>query len=772
MAQALGLAGRGTVAEGAAADLIVLDSLSVTDALDVRGAGSTGRGDEVGGGERRGGRGRREADHRDGGTGARPGASLTQAGPSTGAPAARVRRGLSVLLLLAVCPCPRAAGAQVPLFYRLGSGQNPPGIDWRRLETAHFSIIYPDSLVGEAQRAASLLERAYVPLSRDFGRRPPRIPLVLNDQSMISNAFVAWGPRRSQWYALPPSDPQTFGPVDWYSLLAVHEGRHVVQERAVRTGIPGLASRLFGDNTTAFVAGGLYFPPWFWEGDAVGTETALSQDGRGRQPSFTARVRALLLAGEPYPYEQAWHGSFRTYYPDWYVLGYVLTTHVRRVYGDSAWREVVRRAARWPIPPTALSHALKAVTGRSLVQLQRDAVAALDSLWREQRSLVHETPARILSPVDPDYHSWSTPQYAGDGSIIALYWDQGTVQQLVRLRPDGRRETLVPRVGVIGDAQFHVAGDRVVWTEYAVDARWGQRNWLVLKRLDLATGKVTQLTERSRYLGPSLSPDGARVAAIDFSLSSRATLVVLDAGTGRELQRLPNPAGHSLVTPAWAPDGHSLFVVAVDRSRGNALVRVRLDGTAPDTLVPFTHDAIVRPAPQGGVVWFGSPHGGLDAVYAADTTTRAVYRVVTRGLGAYWPSASADGTRLLFADYSVRGFDVAEASTDSLVFEPLELVPQHRVDFAAPLVHQEGGDTTLAATAAPVAATSHPFRGWGRLFDFHSLTLAPTADAWNRGVALESRNLLNTVGLSVGGTVDLDEGTGAFEAGEAGPACR
>ena len=180
-----------------------------------------------------------------------------------------------------------AAAAQMPLITRLSTFQNPRGISWFTIETQHFRVLYPDSLAAEAQRVAHLLEASYAPLGHSLKKQPERLTVVLNNQSMTSNASVAWSPRRSEWYAMPNPTVDALGPVDWYRLLAVHEGRHVVQERAVRAGWIGLASRLFGDNTTALLGGSLYFPAWFWEGDAVGIETALTPFGRGRLPPGT-----------------------------------------------------------------------------------------------------------------------------------------------------------------------------------------------------------------------------------------------------------------------------------------------------------------------------------------------------------------------------------------------------------------------------------------------------------------------------------------------------
>lgn len=668
-----------------------------------------------------------------------------------------------LVLIVATVIAARETAAQVPILYALSAQQNPPGQHWQRIDSPNFTVIFPAALEREAQRATTLLERAYEPLTKTLAAKPERIPVVLNNSSMVSNAFVAWGPRRTQWYAAPPTTVDGMGPVEWYSLLAVHEGRHIVQERAVRTGLVGVLSRLFGENTTAFFGGALYFPAWFWEGDAVGIETALTADGRGRQPSFTQRIRALTLAGEPYPYYPAWQGTYRTFYPDWYELGYVLTTHVKRTYGDSAWRRVMARAARNPIAPEALSRALARETGRTLGQLHGDAVQALGAGWRAQHDAVVETPAQVVSHSPADYHEFTVPQYAGDGSLIALYSDLAHTPRLVRVR-DGTTEVLHDGVGLFGERQFHVSGRTVAWSEYAVSPRWGEENYQVIKVLDLETRRIRRLTERSRYFAPAVSPDGTRLVAVHFSHARDATLVVLDAGTGAELQRLPNDAGHFLVTPTWAPDGAAVYVVAVDRTRGNALLRVPLSGSAPDTLLAFTHDAISRPVATRTHIVFGSPRSGLDNLYALDLATRAISQVSSRKLGASWPSVSPAGDRVAFSDYGIHGYDIAEMPLDPARFRPLEAQRTTPVTFAESLVAQEQGGSILDSLETTTWPT-RPFTGWSRLFDFHSLALSPTTDGINTGLVLYSRNVLNTLGVVAGPTYNFNEGTVAFDAG-------
>lgn len=74
--------------------------------------------------------------------------------------------------------------------------QNPGHIKWKYISTSHFEIIFPEEVESEAQRVAHLLEKAYPYVSKSLEVEPPKIPLILQNQSVNSNGFVTLAPRR------------------------------------------------------------------------------------------------------------------------------------------------------------------------------------------------------------------------------------------------------------------------------------------------------------------------------------------------------------------------------------------------------------------------------------------------------------------------------------------------------------------------------------------------------------------------------------------------
>ncbi|MGH9204494.1 MAG: hypothetical protein ACRD2A_24970, partial [Vicinamibacterales bacterium] len=344
----------------------------------------------------------------------------------------------------------------------------------------------------------------------------------------------------------------------------------------------------------------------------------------------------------------------------------MLTTHARRKYGPDVWARVIRRATRNPLTPFALSMALSAETGASLGALHRGAIAEADSLWRLQLATISETPARTRTRPRTDFHIWHWPHYAADGSIITAYTDLSNITPLVRIDSAGREEVLLRHFPGRGEFPFHVAADRVIWLEYDIHPRWGELDYLTLKEFDLATRRVRTIRGGTRIYAAALSPTGTRIAALEMTPSRTSRLLVLDAESGHTQLELPNVENHFLTSPAWSDDALHITLVAIDKSRGNALIRMDVETARADTLIPWTFAAISRPVEHRGRVYFGSPQSGIDNIHAVDLATKRRVQVTSRRFGAYHADvASRDGKDvLLFRDYGANGDEIAEMPLD------------------------------------------------------------------------------------------------------------
>ena len=631
--------------------------------------------------------------------------------------------------------------------------QSPPGLDWRQIQTERFNVIFPAAITADAQRVANTLEHIYSPVSKTL--RGPHKPLdvVLVNQLAQPNGFVALAPRRSVWFSTPPQNAGLLSG-EWYQLLAVHEMRHVVQFDRLRRGFVRLAWLLSGEQGES-VASALLVPSWFWEGDAVGIETALSETGRGRMPQFGLGVRALLLAGQRYSYYKALHRSYRDWYPDHYKLGYFLTTYVKRHYGPETWDKVLGRTARWGFHPFSFSRALRKYTGASAAQTYEQTMDELTKLWQAQQKDLPTTPLRVLAGQSRSgiWTNYEYPHLLADGSVLASKSGLADPATLVRLHPDGREERLRLYQSL---GSIRAADGKVAWNRSTPDPRWGFRDYSDVVVLDLDSGQTRQLTRKAKLFAPAPSPDGARIAAIEFGPDRRCSLVLLETASGAEQARFPAPDGVFWRTPAWSEDGRYIAVVRQDE-RGNALERIDVADGQGQVVLPHTHDDIAWPVFWGSYLLFDAPYAGLDNIHAVHLPSGAHYQVTSRPLAA--SHAAVYGDSLLFQEYTVDGYRIAVMPLDPTTWTPIEQVADRQVRYYEPLIAQEQGGPILADIPQREYPVSS-YRPLGHLLKVHSWSFGPLPPRY--ALSLTSSDLLHLSSMS--GGVEYNSNESAFSA--------
>ena len=173
-------------------------------------------------------------------------------------------------------------------YYNLG--QDPSALKWRQINTPGFRIIYPENFEQKAQKMIPMLNNIVKQGGKTLAFKPGKVPFILHNYNTEANAVTVWTPKRVELYTCPPQDNYA---QDWLDQLVTHEYRHVVQLDRTNQGFTRVLSWLTGEQAAALVSG-LFVPPWFMEGDAVCTETALSRSGRGRIPSFEMLLRAQV----------------------------------------------------------------------------------------------------------------------------------------------------------------------------------------------------------------------------------------------------------------------------------------------------------------------------------------------------------------------------------------------------------------------------------------------------------------------------------------------
>jgi hypothetical protein len=154
-------------------------------------------------------------------------------------------------------------------FYN--SGQEPSNTKWREHKSNFGRLIFPSSIDSLAQTYLVYMNEAtrVVPIS--LNHSPSKFPVIIHGNSILSNGFVSWAPKRMEIVTTPALDSD---PEPWLKTLSLHETRHIVQIDKLKQFLFKPAYYVFGEQ--AIGVGAALVPLWFLEGDAVNTETELS----------------------------------------------------------------------------------------------------------------------------------------------------------------------------------------------------------------------------------------------------------------------------------------------------------------------------------------------------------------------------------------------------------------------------------------------------------------------------------------------------------------
>jgi Tol biopolymer transport system component len=624
----------------------------------------------------------------------------------------------------------------------------PPSVNWKQVNSPNFRVLFLEGSDSLALRTINTLETLYRPSLATLQTEPEKISVILQQKNATSNGFVAVGPRRSEFFGMPPQDYNFSGTNNWMDMLAVHEFRHVVQYSKSKRGLNKLVYYLFGEDAYGALSG-LAMPPWFWEGDAVGIETALTKSGRGRIPYFSAPFRTNLLERGPYSYDKQKLRSFRDYVPNHYVFGYYMTTHLRRKHDAGIWDRVTDRAFFAPFLPWRLPIALKRETGKRIIPHYWEMIDEVTEIWKEQLDGLVETAAeRVNSRINRVWTNYDYPQIDGQGNVVALKSGLGDIQQFVVIDQQGN-EKMVFTPGIVNDAgMLSVAGDKLVYVEHEYNPRWRADTYSVIKTVDLNEGKVYRVSKKSRYAAASVSPDQSLIATVLTTVDHRMFLAIIDAETGDEVKRFPNPYNDYYQMPRWSDDGRHIVVLKL-RDQQKAIALIDFETGNEDLVAPFSIENFGHPVKYRDHVFYNSAHNGIDNIYAIDLNSGNHYQVTSRKYGGYNPVISADGETIFFNDYTVDGMDVV-----SMPYNPENWILKDNLTdrndyYYRPLVEQEQGEDLLlnmetrdypVSNYRRINGLVNPF-AWG----FYSST---TADNFMLGVV--SQDILGTATISGG----------------------
>ena len=546
---------------------------------------------------------------------------------------------LTVVLLLSLCATESVAQYNVP-------GSAPTRTRWSHIQGDHFHMIFPRELDSLAREYLFLFESTRDATLTGLHIESPRMPLVLQPYTMNSNGSVSWAPRHIELYTTPPG--RILYAQDWATQLAVHEGRHVGQFTHYTKGALFPFQILAGEQGFA-----LSFPSTTqMEGDAVQHETDVTGSGRGRDPEFLKYYRTAFLAGDIRSYDAWRYGSYRYYTPNKYAFGYLINSNMRSRSGNYfATGDLLEEKVHswWRVFSQSHRSYIKA-SGTTSRKNWREAVAHNNAVWQWEYTMraPYSQPAPVLKGRSKFYTEFNDP-LPFENNVFATMTGLPFERRLVRIDSLGKYHYVRP-FAANTSALVKDGEHGILFSEIVPDPRWEQRSWSVLRRYDTRTGRMKTLTRRTRYVNPSVAPDGTILAA-EYKVTGGSDVVVL-SHEGKLQERIPAPDKGQIVNVVQAGEARYATVVT---PQGEGIYRYA-DGAWTCVVEPQKRAIHDLQAAGSEHLYFVTDLDGLSNIYAYHTGTGELQRWANTPFGAARPYLDpADGS-LYYANYDHLGY--------------------------------------------------------------------------------------------------------------------
>lgn len=652
-------------------------------------------------------------------------------------------------------------------------GGNPPSTEWMEINNDSLRVIFPRGMERQAQRVANTIMYENRHNRGSIGNKELKLNLVLQNRTVTSNGFVTLSPFHAVFQTMPPSDNFSLGSMNWLQELSLHEYRHALQNMNFRSGIGRVFYDIFGENGQAFISN-LLIPDWFWEGDAVFMETSLSDQGRGRLPSFLEPFKSLYLSGKHYSYAKIRNGSYRDMVPDHYPLGYMMSAYGRDTLGLYFWEMVTQEALlnhqltkvinekyrQRPFHPFKygiypLSSALKYFTGYNIKGFYHHSLSYFSKQWQKNADdHIMTYPVNVIKNNHRTLTNYRYPYWLPDGNILAINEGYNRLPRIIEIDTSGETRTIV-QMGNIQSDYYSYANHHLVWTEMRPDARWGWVEYSVIRIYDMNTHRAKTLSHHSRYFSPALSADASKIVTVQVTPGNQTNLLIIDVHTGKVTDTLSNPDHYYYTYPVFSLNDRFIISAVRDESGKMALIKQSVLNHDIEVLTPFTHKPVGPPVPGKNYIFFPAAFSDNVQLYALKKQHGHLYQIAERPLGNYSVTADPVHHRLIFDEYAATGYHIDSIPLNPAAWRPVDTTPLSviRNPFVPEALKAEGGEilTRIPDHIYPVTK----YNGIKHLVNIHSWSFLPAYP--DVGIYLQSQNVLNTLQWNAGGGYNFNE---------------
>ncbi|HUX96122.1 MAG TPA: hypothetical protein VMV47_10345 [Bacteroidales bacterium] len=626
------------------------------------------------------------------------------------------------------------------------TGQDPASLKWLQIKTDRFRVIYPETYGNEGIRFAKALDDSYFKLEKIFPEKKFRIPVIIHNYSTESNGYVAWAPKRMEVY---PTPDQNSIPLDTRTQLAIHELTHVFQLVSLNQGFSKAMSFILGEQFAGITS--VMMPLWYFEGNAVFAESALTESGRGRSPSFLKEFKAIALENDKlYKYDRIVNDSYKRYIPNHYQSGYQMVIYSLAKEGPQFWNKTLDYTARNPYLFDPVNLALLKNAGLTKRKLYSETFDTLKALWNKELS---EKNIIIYDAVNPEkkgeFVNYNSPVQVGKDSIIAIKTSMGYPSSFVLINPSIRSEKRIHIPGQVYPFTLTSGGGKITWVENKPDPRWDNRTFSVIKIMDIKTGKTKSLSDKSRYLSVAISPDGKTIAATENSIDNQNSLLLIGSDSGEIIRSVKTPGNGAIQQPRWDSSEDKITVISLTEN-GEGILSYSVSNRTWETLKDHGREDLQASILRNDSLFYVSSAGGTENVYLklsegkTNCITNSKYGI---------NDISLSGNLLLFSNYTASGYNISMTGINDYPGNS-----DRKTDTSSFLINRFPKHNEASGLEDLSAYAPQPYKKYQHLFRFHSWMpfyadieeVKSDPASVRPGVTLMSQNQLSTLIATVG----------------------
>ncbi len=619
-------------------------------------------------------------------------------------------------------------------------GANDPSLQWKETATDTVNVIYTKGMDSIAARIASLAAYQQKHFSHTIGDKIEPVNVVIQNQVNNSNGYVSMAPYRSEFYLTPPIDAFDMGVLKWEDMLTLHEFRHVQQYSNFNNGITKAISFVFGEGGRA-LANAMAVPNWFFEGDAVHTETILSTQGRGKIPLFHNGFKALHNENKQYSYMKLRNGSYKHYVPNHYQLGYLFTAYGYEKYGDDFWRNVTRRASAFKPLLYPFQKNIKKYSDVNFKEFINNSFDYYKVQWNADQSdsLTFISPLYKNNVTDYKYvypakENTFVTLKKSYRQIPAFYWWNNNVLNKIAVKHINK------------DDYFSYNNDKIVYAVHTPDNRWRHHEYSDIQLLDVKTKKQKKLTNRQRYYTPDISRDGDKIVMSEILPNQQSSLVILDSNG--EVIKKHAAAGRNIYTYPKFIKEENIIVLERNEAGKMSLQMIDLSTAHKKTLLPFSNVLLGYPVVVNDTVYYTRSAGQYDEAMAYILSDNKHYKLATYTTGIYQSFVHDD--HLYGSVFTAEGYRLAKFSPKWAEWE----IEKDSLRLLYNPNPQNAAYQTLQGFEAKSIAAK-PYKKTRGLLNFHSMQ--PYFSDPDYTLSFLSENILNTFLLEAGYTFNRIE---------------